>query len=100
MVVADREERVRKLVDEVWNGRNYEAVANLYSETYTNPFGTGPAPRIEPIRRCHGAFVDLHLDMDSAPTNSGCSFSWAFWTARGPPREPAVVLEAIHRALI
>jgi hypothetical protein len=48
MEVAEREVQVRRFVDEVWNGRNYEAAADLYSEKYINTFGTGPAARIEP----------------------------------------------------
>jgi predicted ester cyclase len=64
MTVGKREIQVRKFVDEVWNSRNYEAAADLYSETYSNPFGTGPAARTEPIRRYHGAFPDLHLDIE------------------------------------
>jgi len=44
MEAAERERQVRRFVDEVWNGRNYEAAAELYSETYVNPFGTGPRP--------------------------------------------------------
>src|ERR1017187_5202424 len=56
--------RVRKFVDEVWNGRDYDAAADLYSERYTNPFGTGPAAKTEPIRRYHGAFPDLRLDIE------------------------------------
>ena len=64
MEVVKRETQVRKFVDEVWNGRNYEAAADLYSERYTNAFGTGPAARTEPIRRYHDAFPDLHLDIE------------------------------------
>ncbi len=64
MEVAEREMQVRRFVDEVWNGRNYEAAADLYSEKYTNAFGGGPAARTEPIRRYHGAFPDLHLDIE------------------------------------
>jgi predicted ester cyclase len=64
MAVGKREIQVRKFVDEVWNSRNYEAAADLYSETYTNPFGTGPAARTEPIRRYHRAFPDLRLDIE------------------------------------
>lgn len=56
MAVGTREQQVRKFVDEVWNGRNDEAAADLSSERYTNPFGTGPAARTEPISRYHGAF--------------------------------------------
>ena len=41
MEVAEREMRVRRFVDEVWNGRNYEACADLYSEKYGNQFGVG-----------------------------------------------------------
>ena len=64
MAVIEREMQVRKFVDEVWNGRNYEAAADLYGENYVNPFGTGPSARVEPIRRYHGAFPDLHLDIE------------------------------------
>jgi hypothetical protein len=64
MEVAEREMQVRRFVDEVWNGRNYEAAADLYSEKYINTFGAGPSARIEPIRRYHGAFPDLHLDVE------------------------------------
>jgi predicted ester cyclase len=64
MDVAKREMQVRSFVEEVWNGRNYEAAADLYSENYVNPFGTGPSARVEPIRRYHQAFPDLHLDVE------------------------------------
>ena len=64
MEVAEREIQVRSFVDDVWNGRKYEAAAGLYSENYTNAFGAGPSARIEPIRRYHEAFPDLHLDVD------------------------------------
>jgi predicted ester cyclase len=61
---AERELQVRKFVGEVWNGRNYEAAGDLYSESYINPFGTGSSARVEPIRQYHEAFPDLHLDVD------------------------------------
>ncbi len=61
---AEREKQVRRFVDEVWNGRNYEAAADLYGEDYVNPFGTGPSARVEPIRLYHQAFPDLRLDVD------------------------------------
>jgi predicted ester cyclase len=64
MDVAKREMQVRSFVEEVWNGRNYEAAADLYGENYVNPFGTGPSARVEPIRRYHQAFPDLHLDVE------------------------------------
>ena len=64
MEVAEYEMQVRRFVDEVWNGRNYEATADLYSKTYSNPFGEGPSARIEPIRRYHEAFPDLHLAVE------------------------------------
>ena len=64
MDVAAREAQVRDFVDQVWNGRRYEAASDLYSETYENPFGTGPSARVEPIRRYHQAFPDLHLAVD------------------------------------
>jgi predicted ester cyclase len=64
MDLAERELQVRKFVEEVWNGRNYQAAADLYGEDYVNPFGTGPSARVEPIRRYHQAFPDLHLDVE------------------------------------
>ena len=64
VAVGKREMQTRKFVDEVWNSRNYEAAADLYSDTYTNAFGVGPAARTEPIRRYHRAFPDLQLDIE------------------------------------
>jgi SnoaL-like polyketide cyclase len=64
MDAAGRETQVRKFVEEVWNGKNYAAVADLYAENYVNPFGTGPAARAEPIRRYHQSFPDLHMDIE------------------------------------
>jgi len=64
MVVTEREAQVRAFVDNVWNGREYGAAADLFGETYVNPFGTGPSARVEPIRRYHEAFPDVHLDVD------------------------------------
>jgi len=64
MEVAERESQVRSFVDEVWNGRDYEAAADLYGEKFANTFGDGPSARIEPIRRYHEAFPDLHLDVE------------------------------------
>ena len=61
---AEREIRVRSFVEEVWNGRSYEAASDLFSERYANPFGTGPSAGVEPIRRYHQAFPDLHLDVE------------------------------------
>jgi hypothetical protein len=61
MDVAEREMQVQRYVDEVWNRRNYEATADLYSESYVNPFGTGPSARAEPMRHYHEAFPDLHM---------------------------------------
>ena len=64
MDVAEREMQVRDFVEEVWNGRSYETASDLYNENYVNPFGTGPSARVEPIRRYHQAFPDLHLDVE------------------------------------
>ena len=64
MDVAEREKQVRSFVERVWNGRSYEAASDLYSVNYVNPFGTGPSARVEPIRRYHQAFPDLHLDIE------------------------------------
>ena len=64
MVIGQREMQVRKFVEEVWNGGNYAVAAALYGETYVNPFGTGPAARVAPIRRYRAAFPDLRLDIE------------------------------------
>lgn len=64
MDVAEREKQVRTFVEKVWNGRDYKAAADLFSERYTNPFGEGPSARVEPIRRYHQAFPDLQLDVE------------------------------------
>jgi predicted ester cyclase len=60
----DRETQVRAFVEEVWNRRNYDAAGDLYGEDYSNSFGSGPSARVEPIRRYHEAFPDVHLDID------------------------------------
>ncbi len=64
MDATEREMQVRSFVEKVWNGRNYETANDLYSENYVNPFGTGPSAKVEPIRRYHQAFPDLHLDVE------------------------------------
>ena len=64
MEVTERELQVRRFVEEVWNDGRYEAVADLYSEEYSNPFGVGPEARTEPIRRYRQTFPDLHLDIE------------------------------------
>ncbi len=64
MADAERERQVRRFVDQVWNSRTYEAADDLYSEKYANAFGAGPSARVEPIRRYHQAFPDLHLDVE------------------------------------
>ena len=64
MDAAGRERQVRKFVEEVWNGRNYQAVSDLYGDSYVNPFGTAPAASAEPIRRYHEAFPDLRIDIE------------------------------------
>jgi len=61
---AERDAQVRRFVDEVWNGRNYGAAADLFGESYVSPFGKGPAARAESIRRYHQAFPDLHVDVE------------------------------------
>ena len=56
---------VHAFVEEVWNAPEAaRAAADLYAETYVNPFGSGPAARVEPIRRYHEAFPDLHIDIE------------------------------------
>ena len=64
MDATQREMQVRTFVEDVWNGRDYDAAAKLFSESYANPFGTGPSARVEPIRRYHQAIPDLHLDIE------------------------------------
>ena len=70
MDATQREQQVRTFVEEVWNRRNYEAAGDLYAETYTNPFGSGPDARTEPIRRYHQAFPDLHLEVEEVIVTS------------------------------
>ena len=53
-----------ELVEDVWNGRRYDAAAKLIGGGYVNQFGDGPSARVEPIRSHHRAFPDLHLDID------------------------------------
>jgi hypothetical protein len=48
MDAAGRERQVRTFVEQVRNGRNYQAVSDLYADTYVNPFGTGPGPGPSP----------------------------------------------------
>ena len=48
MDAAERGAQVRNFVKDVWNGRNYEAAADLYGDNYVNPFGTGPSARVSP----------------------------------------------------
>ena len=62
--MTERELQVRKFVEAVWNGRDYDAAAGLYGDRYENPFGSGPAARVEPIRRYHQAFPDVRLDIE------------------------------------
>ena len=64
MDAVEREMQVRTFVEEVWNARNYRAAADLYAEAYVNPFGSGPAARVVPIRRYHEAFPDLQIDIE------------------------------------
>jgi len=64
MDVAERQKQFRNFVEKAWNGREYEAAAELFRESYANPFGTGPSARVEPIRRYHQAFPDVHLDVE------------------------------------
>jgi predicted ester cyclase len=64
MEVAVRELQVRTFVDEVWNGANYEAAADLYGENYANGLGTGPSAKAEVIRRYRQTFPDLRLEID------------------------------------
>lgn len=59
-----RAAQVRRFVEQVWNGRNYEAAGDLYSDRYVSPFGKGPAAKVEGIRRNHEAFADLTVDID------------------------------------
>ena len=64
MTVAEREMQVRNFIEAVWNRRSYESASDLLGEKFTNPFGSGPSARVEPIRRYHQAFPDLHLDIE------------------------------------
>ena len=65
MSAIDREAQVRRFVDEVWNGRNYAACSDLYSDDYVNPFGKGPRAKAAGIRANHQAFPDdMHVQID------------------------------------
>ena len=64
MNVTEREYQIRRFVDEVWNGQDYEAARDLYSEDYANPHGKGPAGKAAGIRANHVSFPDLHVDID------------------------------------
>ena len=61
---AGREAQVRRFIEEVWNGQEYDAAADLYGASYTNAFGNGPSARSEAVRRYHQAFPDLKVDID------------------------------------
>lgn len=41
MDVSEREAKVQRFVDEVWNGRKYEAAGDLYSEDLIGRSGRG-----------------------------------------------------------
>lgn len=64
MDARQREAQVRRFVDQVWNGRRYEAAAELYADTYSNALGTGPSAKTDGMRRYHRAFPDLRVDID------------------------------------
>lgn len=61
---TERENQIRRFVAEVWNGQNYEAAGDLYSEAYANPHGKGPAGKAAGIRANHVSFPDLRVDID------------------------------------
>ena len=62
---TEREQQIRRFVDEVWNGRNYGAAADLYSEDYASPYGNGPSAKAAGIRLSHEAFPDdMTVDID------------------------------------
>jgi hypothetical protein len=44
MNTAERQTQVRNFVRDVWNGRDYEATADLYADNYVNPFGPLQGP--------------------------------------------------------
>jgi hypothetical protein len=65
MDTAGREAQVRRFVEEVWNGRNYEACSELYGEDYMNPFGKGPAAKAPASASNHRAFPDdMRVEID------------------------------------
>jgi predicted ester cyclase len=64
MDAAQREAQIRRFVDQVWNGRRYEAAGELYADSYSNPLGTGPSAKTDGMRRYHQAFPDLRVDID------------------------------------
>jgi hypothetical protein len=64
MELAEREAQVRRCINEVWNGKNYAAAADLYGESYVGWNGTGPAAKVATIRTYHQAFPDLQVDVE------------------------------------
>jgi hypothetical protein len=60
----EHEAQVRKFVAEVWNGRNYNAAADLCSDGYASPFGRGPIAKAEGNCRNHQAFAEMRLEIN------------------------------------
>jgi hypothetical protein len=50
MDAAGREMQVRKFVEEVWNNQNYQAVSDLYADTYVSS-SSGSSPTPGPCKR-------------------------------------------------
>lgn len=61
---VQREAQIRRFVDQVWNDKRYEAAGELYSDSYSNPLGTGPSAKTAGMSRYHKAFPDLRVDID------------------------------------
>jgi predicted ester cyclase len=66
---ADHRATVRRLFDEVWNGRNLAAIESLYSPDFVvdyrpySPLGTGwPAVRAM-VERAYATFPDYHEEL-------------------------------------
>lgn len=61
---AERAEQIRRFVDQVWNGNDAEAAADLYGEAYVGPYGPGPLGKAKGIALNHKTFPDLHVEID------------------------------------
>ena len=66
---SDHRETVRRLFDEVWNGRNLDAIETLYSPDFVvdyrpySPLGNGPSAVRAMVDRAYETFPDYHEEL-------------------------------------